>query len=164
MTQADDLQRLIRLRSLRLDRAARALADQSAEIAAAEGRLSAATAAAVANADRRLAREEELFDRLAMRPLTPGEIGRAHDALDGLERRSEALDAAEQDAVRALEAERGRRRELAAERLRLERARDKLSSIAGARGREASVRRELTAELEAEDSAGLRPTAPRRRP
>jgi hypothetical protein len=153
VSRPDDLDRLIRLRGLRLDRAARALAEQSAAIASAEERLKAATAAAAANADRRSAREGELFERLTMRPLTPHEIGRAHDALDGLERQSHALDAAEQDAVRALEAERSRRQELAVESLKLERERDKLRAVSAARAGAARRRAELAAELDMEGEA-----------
>lgn len=150
MRRKGDLERLTELRTLRLDRAVLALAEQSAAIAAADARLAAATAAAVANADRREAREGQLFDRLAMRPLTTHEIGRAHDALTSLEREADALDSAEQEAVRALEDERERRRDLAAERLRLQRARDKLEAVALARAVAERGRAELMAELDAD--------------
>jgi hypothetical protein len=151
----DDLERLIRLRGVRLDRAARALAEQGAAVASAEAQLQDATSAAVANADRRAGRENALFERLAMRPLGPDEIGRAHDQLDELERRSQALDAAEQEALRALDAERGRRAECVAERLRLERERDKLQAVARNRLATACRQAELLAELDADGEPRL---------
>lgn len=156
MKRADDLERLIALRRIRLDRAAAALAERNAACEAARDRVTEAAARAAANGELRRAREDKLLDRLATRPLTVNEIGRAQDGLATIEAEADALDRAEQAARRALEAETERRREAARERLRLERQRDKLMTLHAGRAAAASRRAELVAELEAEDQARVR--------
>lgn len=158
MRRGDDLERLIALRKVRLDRAAAALAERNAACDAARGRVAEAAAQAAENGGRRRAREDALLGRLAMRPLTVREIGSAQDALETLEAEADALDRAEQEARRALDAEKERRHEAAQERLRLERERDKLASLAAGRAALAGRRAELAAELEAEEQTRVQGT------
>jgi hypothetical protein len=151
MKRPDDLERLIALRRLRLDRAAIALAEATTACETARGKVAEAGQAAAANGERRLKREEALIGRLAMRPLTLTEIGRARDALETMEQEAQDIDRAEQEARRAFDAELERRREASAHRLRLERERDKLTSLAGERSAKAARRADLFAELDAEE-------------
>ncbi|MFC3691169.1 type III secretion system stalk subunit SctO [Chenggangzhangella methanolivorans] len=157
MRRDDDLSRLIALRKVRLDRAVAAAAERQAACEAARARLDAASAEAARQGERRIAREDALLERLAMRPLTSGEIGRARDALAHLEQEGAELDHAEQEARRSLAHETERRAEAARERLRFERERDKLLTLARERSGAALRRAELLAELDADDGRGSRP-------
>jgi len=149
--QKRDLQKLLALRTARLQRAQGALARQHGECEAAREKVSAATTRVLEHRDYQQERERELLGELLASRATVNAIERVRASLTVLDEQQDNLERTAQQADQTMRAALDLKQTLAADRDHRRREQDKIVSLAAQSLPAARRRSELYAEVEQEE-------------
>lgn len=160
MKQADDIARLVALRTLREERARAAIALQSARLKQKQRELDAADAVIVSHDAEMDDRERKFLDAMNISPVSERELGRARDRLFLSDQRREVLEEERNLIARSVDESEATLNELHAEWRRRLFARDKLADMNKQLAAAGRIGIEARSELEIEDLTVIRTEAP----
>ena len=160
MKQADDIARLVALRTLREERARAAIALQSARLKQKQHALSLADEAIMTHDMERDDRERKFLDAMNISPVSERELGRARDRLFLSDQRREVLEEERNLIAKSVDESEVTLNELHAEWRRRLFARDKLADMHKHLTAAGQIGIEARSELEIEDLTVVRTEVP----